>query len=67
MRKKPYSYDQSCYDLAQRFLSDEKIPSNERHDACEALAQAIQNTVEDFFTFDLEWKNGERALKRSES
>ena len=39
------SYDQSCYDLAKEFLSDEEFDSEKN---CAELAQRIQTAIEDF-------------------
>ena len=39
------AYDSKCYDLAQYFLEDEGIVTNDR---TERLAQEIQGTIEDF-------------------
>lgn len=46
------SYDKKCGELARLFLSDvkeDKLPATQRADTTVRLAQAIQDTVEDFF------------------
>ena len=38
-------YDIKCYELAKAFLADE--PELETHADCDAIAQAIQDCIED--------------------
>ena len=50
------SYDQSSYDLAERFLEDE--PELNTEENRNELAQLIQNTIEDFIVYKKDglWK-----------
>lgn len=43
------SYDPKCYDLALNFLEELKLDNGELMVKAHALAQEIQDTIEDFF------------------
>jgi hypothetical protein len=59
MRKpREYSYDPSCYKLAEAFIADENIAPEDREKLLDELSQDIQNTIEDFFTFELTYVRG---------
>jgi hypothetical protein len=43
-------FDTQCYELACSFLGDEEALNNEQHK--NALAQAIQDTIEDYIQYE---------------
>lgn len=54
-KKKPYSYDPACEELARHFLSD-LAPSSDQF--ARDLAQHIQNTIEDWLEFEIKKRGG---------
>jgi len=46
-KKKEYSHDVKCYDLAEYFLGDSTYPVTEKD--IKDLAQEIQQVIEDWF------------------
>lgn len=55
-RKRKYSYDSNCRDLADHFLAETVCTDADRED----LAQDIQDAVESWFR-EWEWKNVPQA------
>jgi hypothetical protein len=52
VREKQYSFDSKCWDLAEVFLSDERIKPEEREKVTNDLAQEIQQVIEDFIAVE---------------
>lgn len=63
MKKKQYSFDSKCYDLAESFAEDESLLPDQREVILNELAQRIQDTIEDFFRFEVNLKGKFKVMK----